>query len=238
MSDQEDAERELEDALDAILGPEPKDSASDVLRPIERENVRRDLKVQMRTFASANRAARIDGMQRELKRIENGIARLPLGHPLRAGPEARLAELKEALIPALESRPSDPSGISIAIATSHPLNGDLSTAERPTEADIQSGVLGTAPNEGPHSRKPARRSAKYEEIDEALLAIAAARPKNHEEVFQFLHHRKVAFPNREPFKTAGGWLKGFDQNRHAASAWLSQAWSRLKLPPFARGPKK
>jgi hypothetical protein len=33
-------------------------------------------------------------------------------------------------------------------------------------------------------------------------------------------------------------LKGFQQNPHDASAWLSQAWRRLGLPAFARGPKK
>jgi hypothetical protein len=87
-------------------------------------------------------------------------------------------------------------------------------------------------------RKRVRRNAKYEGIDEALRAIAEARPKSHEEVFRLLDDRKVAIPNRRPFKSAGGWLKGFQQNRHAASAWLSQGWGRLSLPSFARGPKK
>jgi len=86
--------------------------------------------------------------------------------------------------------------------------------------------------------KPSRRNIKYESIDEALSNIAKARPKNHEEVFRFLNDRKVPFPDRKPFKVAGGWLKGFRQNRHEASGWLSQAWGRLGLPAFARGPKK
>jgi hypothetical protein len=93
-------------------------------------------------------------------------------------------------------------------------------------------------NDGPQSRNGLRRNAKYEEIDTALREIAAARPKNHEEVFRFLSERKVVLAHRKPFKTAGGWLKGFKENPHAASAWLSQAWGRLGLPAFARGPKK
>jgi hypothetical protein len=91
---------------------------------------------------------------------------------------------------------------------------------------------------GHGGKKPVRRNAKYEEIDRALREISAARPKSHEEVFQFLDDRKVAIPSRKPFKVAGGWLKGFRQNHPAASAWLSQAWGRLELPAFARGPKK
>jgi len=87
-------------------------------------------------------------------------------------------------------------------------------------------------------KKPARRNERYEGIDQALRDFAAARPKNHGEVFRLLDDRKVAIPNREPFKTAGGWLKGFQQNPHAASVWLSQAWGRLGLPAFAPGPKK
>src|SRR5580698_8009505 len=68
MSDQdEDAERELDNALDSILGPSPKGSATDVLRPIERENVRRYIEMQMRTYAAAGQAARVQGIQRELE---------------------------------------------------------------------------------------------------------------------------------------------------------------------------
>jgi hypothetical protein len=87
-------------------------------------------------------------------------------------------------------------------------------------------------------KKPVRRNEKYEGIDKALREFAAARPKSHEEVFRLLDGRKVALPHRRPFKSAGGWLKGFQQNRHTASAWLSQAWGRLSLPSFPRGPQK
>jgi hypothetical protein len=87
-------------------------------------------------------------------------------------------------------------------------------------------------------KKPKRRNPKYEAIDLALVSISEAQPKSHEEVFRFLNDRKVAIPNRKPFTAARGWLRGFQQNRHAASAWLSQAWARLGLHPFAPGPKK
>jgi hypothetical protein len=93
------------------------------------------------------------------------------------------------------------------------------------------------PSGGPRN-KPARRNKKYEEIDNALREFADARPKNHEEVFRLLDERKVAMPNRQPFKSAGGWSKGFQKNRHSASAWLSHAWGRLSLPSFPRGPQK
>jgi hypothetical protein len=87
-------------------------------------------------------------------------------------------------------------------------------------------------------RKRVRRNARYERIDEVLRQIAEARPKSHEEVFRLLDDRKVALPNRRLFKSAGGWLMGLQHNRHTASAWLSQAWARLGLPAFPRGPKK
>jgi len=88
------------------------------------------------------------------------------------------------------------------------------------------------------AKKPSRRNQKYEGIDKALRAFAASRPKSHQEVFRLLDDRKVAVPNRRPFKAAGGWLKGFLQDRHSASAWLSHAWGTLGLPAFPRGPKK
>jgi len=88
------------------------------------------------------------------------------------------------------------------------------------------------------AKKPIRRSPKYEKIDCRLSEISKARPKNHAEVFQFLDGGKVPLPNRKAFKSAGGWLKGFQKDRPAASAWLSTAWTRLKLPAFDRGPKK
>jgi hypothetical protein len=92
--------------------------------------------------------------------------------------------------------------------------------------------------ERPVGKKPVRRNPIYEAIDREVRAIAAARPKNHEEVFRFLDDRRVPIPRRRPFNAAGGWLKGFHQDRRAASTWLSQAWARLDLRPFPRGPKK
>jgi hypothetical protein len=99
--------------------------------------------------------------------------------------------------------------------------------------------LAEHPSEGARkARKPVNQSEKYKRIDKALRAFAASRPRNHEEVFRQLDERKVPIPNSKPFKAAGGWLKGFQQDRHAASAWLSQSWGKLGLPAFARGPKK
>jgi hypothetical protein len=85
---------------------------------------------------------------------------------------------------------------------------------------------------------PPRRNTKYERIDSALREISDARPNNHEEVFRSLNDRKVPIPNRNPFTSTRGWLSGFQRDRHAARAWLSQRWAALKLPAFARGPKK
>jgi hypothetical protein len=96
----------------------------------------------------------------------------------------------------------------------------------------------SAPGQANAGKKPVRRNSRYEVIDRALREISAARPKNHEEVFRVLDDRKVALPGRKLFKAEGGWLKGFQQHKAGASAWLSQAWGRLDLPAFARGPKK
>jgi hypothetical protein len=93
-------------------------------------------------------------------------------------------------------------------------------------------------SESRKANKTPRRNIKYETIDTALRGISEARPKNHKEVFRFLDERNIHIPNRQPFKSAGGWLKGFQKNPHIASAWLSQTWGRLGLPAFARGPKK
>lgn len=76
---------------------------------------------------------------------------------------------------------------------------------------------------------------KYESIDQALLDISEASPKNHEEVFRFLANRDVTISDGKLFKA--GWLKGFEQNEHDARAWLSRHWGRFGLPPFPRGPK-
>jgi hypothetical protein len=115
----------------------------------------------------------------------------------------------------------------------------LTSTEAPTLIIGRRGGRGRA--EGGNAvggKKLPRRNHKYEAIDKALHDISEARPKNHQEVFWFLTDRKVVIANREPFKSAGGWSKGFEQSPHSASAWLSQAWTRLGLPAFARGPKK
>jgi hypothetical protein len=85
-------------------------------------------------------------------------------------------------------------------------------------------------------RKPVKRNARNKSIDSTLQEIAEMRPHNHEEVFRALE-RRVRHPQAEPFVSAGGWLVGFQRNRHQARSWLSKAWSRLELPPFPRGPK-
>ena len=84
--------------------------------------------------------------------------------------------------------------------------------------------------------KPVRRNSRYQAIDEALRRIAEARPKDHEEVFEALNER-TGIPHAEPFRRAGGWLRGFRNNKASARAWLSKNWSRLNLPAFPRGPK-
>jgi hypothetical protein len=86
-------------------------------------------------------------------------------------------------------------------------------------------------------REPTRRSPRYEAIDKELIAIAAARPKRHEEVFRSLDARRIKIPDAKPFKSAGGWIPGFEHDPARAHSWLSQAWSRLNLTPFPRGPK-
>ena len=118
-------------------------------------------------------------------------------------------------------------------------NGTEGASRNPEDpSDVQATQEAQASKGSRKAKNSVRRNVKYEGIDRALREISAARPKNHEEVFRFLDDRKVMIPNRKLFKVVGGWLKGFQQNRHAASAWLSQAWGRLDLPAFARGPKK
>jgi hypothetical protein len=107
-----------------------------------------------------------------------------------------------------------------------------------TEVPAALKIPKTGKRRGRQPNPASKRNAKYEAIDSALHEISEARPKNHEEVFRFLDERNVPLPRRKLFKAAGGWLRGFQQNPPGASAWLSQAWGRLGLPPFARGPKK
>jgi hypothetical protein len=82
-----------------------------------------------------------------------------------------------------------------------------------------------------------RRNKKYESIDEALRAIAESRPRTQKEVFQALKSRDVTIPMAKPFESAGGWIKGFQQDPARARAWLSKRWKELNRPPLPRGPK-
>jgi hypothetical protein len=88
-----------------------------------------------------------------------------------------------------------------------------------------------------NSRKPVRRNTVHEKIDQVLCEIAEMRPQSHEEVFRALDKR-APLPKAQPFASARGWLAGFNSDEHSARVWLSKAWTRLHLPPFARGPKK
>ncbi len=123
-------------------------------------------------------------------------------------------------------------------ALSRPTDESSGMANPSRREDVLRAQTAPVAKESRKAKNPARRNVKYEGIDRALSEISEARPKNHEEVFRFLDDRRVAIPNREPFKFAGGWLKGSQQNRHDATAWLSQTWGRLGLPAFAPGPKK
>jgi hypothetical protein len=140
----------------------------------------------------------------------------------------------------------EPSGTGARKQQPNPHTGEMSNISSPPSAltdrsrlaELDPTLGARARGKSQAGKKPPRRNTKYEAIDEALVDVSKAQPKNHEEVFRFLDGRKVPIPNRKPFKTAGGWLKGFQKDKHAASAWLSQVWARLKLPAFARGPKK
>ena len=81
------------------------------------------------------------------------------------------------------------------------------------------------------------RSTRYSAIDQTLISISDAKPKNHKEVFRSLDERHVRIPHAEPFARSGGWGAGFRNDRQAAHAWLSKRWKLLKLPSFPRGPK-
>jgi hypothetical protein len=80
------------------------------------------------------------------------------------------------------------------------------------------------------------RNQNLEKIDKVLRVIADAKPRGQEDVFRHLE-RRVNIPDAEPFKSAGGWLAGFERDRRLAGPWLSRRWRRLGLPPFTRGPK-
>jgi hypothetical protein len=99
-------------------------------------------------------------------------------------------------------------------------------------------LRGFGPDPDARKRKPAKQNQGYTKIDGALKGIAEARPATQDEVFQVLDERRVVTPPAEPFRTARGWMAGFQRNEAAARAWLSKRWSLLNLPAFPRGPKK
>ena len=88
------------------------------------------------------------------------------------------------------------------------------------------------------TRPPSRRSPRYDAIDSALKQCAKSCPRSHKEVFSCLDTRgKRLIPNAEPFRSAGGWLAGFQKDPALARIWLSKRWALLSLPVFISGPK-
>jgi hypothetical protein len=88
------------------------------------------------------------------------------------------------------------------------------------------------------ARPSTQRNPRYGAIDSALEKCSHARPRSHEEVFRCLDKRNnLAMPNAEPFRSARGWLGGFQKDRARARGWLSKRWRLLKLPGFTPGPK-
>jgi hypothetical protein len=109
--------------------------------------------------------------------------------------------------------------------------GEVETEEHTTvEAQPASAIT------RPRPRQPVRQNQRYLDIDKALFEIAEARPKDQKEIFDLLNER-VPCPSAEPFRSARGWVKGFENREAAARSWLSKAWRRLDLPPLLRGPK-
>ena len=72
MSNQGDpTEDQIDKAVEAILGPRD-NSNSDLLRPINEENLRAHLEDQRRLFATAGRAMLKARIQEDQKRLEEG----------------------------------------------------------------------------------------------------------------------------------------------------------------------
>jgi len=87
-------------------------------------------------------------------------------------------------------------------------------------------------------RRPNRPNPRHIQIDSALRQCADAKPRSHEEVLRSLDNRyKTLIPHAEPFRSAGGWLAGFQKDPARARAWLSQHWTCLGLRAFSPGPK-
>jgi hypothetical protein len=116
-------------------------------------------------------------------------------------------------------RPSDP-GASAGSTTEEHKTDKVSSAGTPRQA-----------------RRQPRRHPRNNKIDDGLRAIAEMRPKNHHEVFLSLDDRRIPVADAEPFRSARGWVTGFQRNAVLARTWLSKTWSLLGLPRFKPGPK-
>jgi hypothetical protein len=77
---------------------------------------------------------------------------------------------------------------------------------------------------------------RYPEIDKQLRMIEDSNPKGIEAVIRFLDGR-VLHPAVEPFRSSGGWLKGFNRDAALARSWISKRRARLGLKSLPRGPK-
>ena len=86
-------------------------------------------------------------------------------------------------------------------------------------------------------QKTVKRSPRYLDIDAKLRKIWDSRPQCYAKVIEALDGR-ARHPDVEPFRTAGGWLKGFKKNPSLARTWLSKTRARLGLPQLPRGPKR
>lgn len=203
---------------------------------LDQELIAKHLEEQFQRYLPSLKLNHIDFQIEERTSL---LARLPEGDSRRAEIEQEVADLsvQRAAVVAEYWQPA-PSEVreveppTIAATT----RGQAEPSDPPAPATIQPQEP-KAHWKGTAAKKPVRRNPIYEEIDRMLTEISRAMPRNHEEVFQFLDSRRVPLPNRRPFKSFGGWLKGFEKDRHGASAWLSNAWARLRLEPFARGPK-
>jgi|ERR1017187_2918278 hypothetical protein len=82
-----------------------------------------------------------------------------------------------------------------------------------------------------------RPNKRYLAIDGMLIDITKAKPLDHKEVFELLDSRGIRIPPAEPFKSARGWIAGFQKDPPRAHAWLSKRWRGLDLPRFLSGPK-
>jgi hypothetical protein len=106
-----------------------------------------------------------------------------------------------------------------------------------TETTLPSPATKSNADDATRARKTARRNPRFERIDERLREVGKSLPTSQQAVFGALDG-DADVPDAEPFAGAGGWLAGFESDPTRARSRLSKNWSRLKLPPLTRGPKK